>query len=95
MRVVQGSTLPARNRVLLGDDLRGILTTLRPDRALDRRLAALHNNGDDYTRAKTELIQELTGKARGDPGFSRRRRWGGVVSVGKSERCGRQRSLRR
>ena len=36
--------------------------------ALMRRLAALHDSGDDYTRAKTELIQELTDKARAERG---------------------------
>jgi len=38
--------------------------------ASKRRLAALHANGGDYTRAKTELIQELTDKARAERGLS-------------------------
>jgi hypothetical protein len=33
---------------------------------MKKRLAALDDNGDDYTRAKTELIQELTDKARAE-----------------------------
>ena len=57
--------------MLLGDYLRG-----HPDDAarygalaLKRRLAALHDNGGDYTRAKTELIQELTDKAGAERGL--------------------------
>jgi GrpB protein len=45
LHVVQASTLPTPNQVLLRD------------------------NGDDYTRAKTELIQELTDKARAERGL--------------------------
>ena len=37
--------------------------------ALKRRLAALHDDGAEYTRAKTELIQELTDKARAERGL--------------------------
>jgi GrpB-like predicted nucleotidyltransferase (UPF0157 family) len=37
--------------------------------ALKKRFAALDDNGDDYTRAKTELIQELTDKARAERGL--------------------------
>src|SRR5215472_8029251 len=43
--------------------------TTPPGTAHSRRLAALHDNGDDYTRAKTELIQELTDKARAERGL--------------------------
>jgi hypothetical protein len=46
LHVVQASTLPTPNQVLL------------------------RNNGDNYTRAKTELIQELTDKARAERGLS-------------------------
>lgn len=45
LHVVQASTLPTPNQVLLRD------------------------NGDDYTSAKTELIQELTDKARAERGL--------------------------
>ena len=37
--------------------------------ALMRRLAALHDSGDDYTRTKAELIQELTDRARAERGL--------------------------
>jgi GrpB-like predicted nucleotidyltransferase (UPF0157 family) len=37
--------------------------------ALKKRLAALDDNGDDYIRAKTELIQELTDQARAERGL--------------------------
>jgi hypothetical protein len=37
--------------------------------ALKRRLAALHDNGDDYTRAKSELIQELSDRAPAERGL--------------------------
>jgi len=37
--------------------------------ALKRRFAGLHANGGGYTRAKAELIQELTDKARAERGL--------------------------
>ena len=64
LHVVQATTLPTRNQVLLGDYLPGHPNDVARYGALKRRLAALHDNGGDYTRAKTELIQELTDKAR-------------------------------
>jgi GrpB-like predicted nucleotidyltransferase (UPF0157 family) len=63
LHVVQASTLPTRNQLLLREYLRGHPNDAGRYGALKRRLAALHDNGDDYTRAKTELIQELTDKA--------------------------------
>jgi GrpB-like predicted nucleotidyltransferase (UPF0157 family) len=68
LHVVQASTLPTRHQVLLGDYLRGHPDDVARYGALKRRLAALHDNGGDYTRAKTELIQELTDKARAERG---------------------------
>jgi hypothetical protein len=62
LHVVQASTLPTPNQVLLRD------------------------NGDDYTRAKTELIQELTDKARAERGLPPTG-WGRSEQCGKSERC--------
>ena len=67
--VVQASTLPTRNQVLLGDYLRGHPDDAARYGALKRRLAALHDYGGDYTSAKTELIQELTDKARAERGL--------------------------
>jgi GrpB-like predicted nucleotidyltransferase (UPF0157 family) len=69
LHVVQASTLPTRNQVLLGDYLRGHPDDVARYRALKRRLAALHDNGGDYTRAKTEVIRELTDKARAERGL--------------------------
>lgn len=69
LHVVQASTLPTRNQLLLGDYLRGHPDDAARYGALNRRLAALHDNGGDYTRAKTELIQELTDKARAERGL--------------------------
>jgi hypothetical protein len=42
----------------------------------------LRDNGDDYTKAKTELIQELTDKARAERGLPPTG-VGGVSSAGK------------
>ena len=36
---------------------------------LKQRLAAEHTDGTEYTKAKTELIQELTDRARADRGL--------------------------
>jgi GrpB-like predicted nucleotidyltransferase (UPF0157 family) len=66
--VVRASTLPARNQLLLGDYLRGHPDDVARYGALKRRLAPLHDNGGDYTRAKTELIQELTDEERAERG---------------------------
>jgi GrpB-like predicted nucleotidyltransferase (UPF0157 family) len=55
--------------VLLGDYLRGHPDDVARYGALKRRLAALHDNGGDCTRAKTELIQELTVRARAERGL--------------------------
>jgi GrpB-like predicted nucleotidyltransferase (UPF0157 family) len=70
LHVVQASTLPTRNQLLLRDYLRGHPDAAARYGALKRRLAALHDNGDDYTRAKTELIQELTDGARAERGLT-------------------------
>src|SRR5260370_40516431 len=67
LHVVQAGTLPTRNQVSLGDYLRAHADGAARYGALKRRLAALHDDGGDYTRAKTELIQELTGKWRAHP----------------------------
>ena len=59
-----------RPALLLDDYLRGHPDDAAWYGALKRRLAALHDNGGDYTRAKTELIQELTDQARADRGLT-------------------------
>jgi GrpB-like predicted nucleotidyltransferase (UPF0157 family) len=65
-----GQYLPTRNQLLRRDYLRGHPHDAAQYGALKRRLAALlHQNGDDCTRAKTELIQELTDKARAERGL--------------------------
>jgi GrpB-like predicted nucleotidyltransferase (UPF0157 family) len=69
LHVVQAGTLPTRNQVLLREHLRGHPDDAARYGALKRRLAALHDNGGDYTRAKTELIQELTDQARAERGL--------------------------
>ena len=53
---------------MLGDYLRGHPDDVARYGALKRRLAPLHDNGGDYTRAKTELIQELTDEERAERG---------------------------
>jgi len=70
LQVVQASTLPTRNQVLLGDYLRGHPDDVARYGAIKRRLAALHDKGGDHTRAKTELIQEFTDKERAERGRS-------------------------
>jgi GrpB-like predicted nucleotidyltransferase (UPF0157 family) len=69
LHVVPAGTLPTRNQVSLGDYLRAHADGAARYGALKRRLAALHDNGGDYTRAKAELIQELTDKARAERGL--------------------------
>lgn len=69
LHVVEASTFASRNQRLLRDYLRGHPDDAARYGALKRRLAALSDNGDDYTRAKTELIQELTDKARAQRGL--------------------------
>jgi GrpB-like predicted nucleotidyltransferase (UPF0157 family) len=69
LHVVHASTFATRNQLLLRDYLRSHPDDAARYGALKRRLAALHDNGDDYTRAKTELIQELTDKGRAERGL--------------------------
>ena len=69
LHVVQAGTLPTRNQVLLGDYLRAHADDAARYGALKRRLAALHDNGGNYTRAKAEFIQELADKARAERGL--------------------------
>jgi GrpB-like predicted nucleotidyltransferase (UPF0157 family) len=64
-----GQYLLTRNQLLLRDYLRQHPDDAARYGALKKRLAALDDNGDDYTRTKTELIQELTDKARAERGL--------------------------
>jgi GrpB-like predicted nucleotidyltransferase (UPF0157 family) len=69
LHVVPAGTFGERNEPLLRDYLRRY-----PDEAarygdLKRRLAAEGMEGEDYTRAKTELIQQLTDRARAELGL--------------------------
>src|SRR5262249_61205394 len=64
--------LPTRNQVLLGDYLRGHPDDAARYGALKRRLAALHDNGRDYTRAKTELSRNSPTRRGPSAGFCRR-----------------------
>jgi GrpB-like predicted nucleotidyltransferase (UPF0157 family) len=69
LHVVPAATFPQRNEVLLRDYLRR-----HPDEAaryadLKRGLAVSGAEGEDYTRAKTELIQQLTDRARAEVGL--------------------------
>jgi len=69
LHVVQATTFATRNQLLLRDYMRRHPDDAARYGALKRRLAALHDDGADYTRAKTDLIQELTDKARGERGL--------------------------
>ena len=75
LHVVAASTFATRNQRLLRDYLRSHPGDAARYGALKRRLAALHDNGAEYTRAKTELIQELTDKARAERGLPSQPVW--------------------
>jgi GrpB-like predicted nucleotidyltransferase (UPF0157 family) len=70
LHVVQASARRPLNQPLLRDYLRGHLDDAARYGALKRRLAALDDNGDDDTRAMTELIGELTDKVRAERGLT-------------------------
>jgi len=69
LHVVPADSWATRNERLLRDYLRGHPGDVRRYAELKRQLAARHTDGDDYTRGKTELIQELTDRARADRGL--------------------------
>jgi GrpB-like predicted nucleotidyltransferase (UPF0157 family) len=69
LHLVQAGTLQTRNQVLLGDHLHAHADDAARYGALKSRLAALHDNGGGYTRAKAELIRELADKARAERGL--------------------------
>jgi GrpB-like predicted nucleotidyltransferase (UPF0157 family) len=67
LHVVTAETWPTRNERLLRDYLRG-----HPRDAArygELKLLVLDNESDAYTRAKTDLIQELTDRARTELGL--------------------------
>ena len=70
LHVVPTDTFGIRSEQLLRDHLRAHPEDARRYAELKQRLAAEHtDDGDAYTRAKTELIQELTDRARADRGL--------------------------
>jgi GrpB-like predicted nucleotidyltransferase (UPF0157 family) len=64
LHVVPAANFATRNELLLRDYLRANPADARRYAALKRELAAGQQASADYTRAKTELIQELTDRAR-------------------------------
>lgn len=69
LHVVPAATWDTRNERLLRDHLRQHPEDARRYAELKQRLAAEHTDGTEYTKAKTELIQELTDRARADRGL--------------------------
>jgi len=69
LHVVPAGSWETNNERLLRDHLRGHPDDARRYAELKRRLATEHTDGLAYTRAKTELIQELTDRARADHGL--------------------------
>lgn len=66
LHVVPADGWETRNERLLRDHLRGHPADALRYAELKRRLATQHADGTDYTRAKAQLIQELTDRARAD-----------------------------
>jgi GrpB-like predicted nucleotidyltransferase (UPF0157 family) len=69
LHVVTALSWPARNQRLLRDWLRAHPDDVARYADLKRALAAGGLSADDYTRAKTGLIQELTDRARAERGL--------------------------
>jgi GrpB-like predicted nucleotidyltransferase (UPF0157 family) len=69
LHVVPSDTWETRNERLLRDHLRGHPGDAWRYGELKQRLAAEHTDGTEYTKAKTELIQELTDRARAARGL--------------------------
>ena len=69
LHVVPADAWDTRNQRLLRDYLRAHPEDARRYAELKQRLATEHADGDAYTEAKTELIQELTDRARADRGL--------------------------
>jgi GrpB-like predicted nucleotidyltransferase (UPF0157 family) len=69
LHVVPAETWPTRNERLLRDYLRAHPADAQRYADLKRDLAVRHEVGDDYTKGKTDLIQELTDRARAAAGL--------------------------
>jgi GrpB-like predicted nucleotidyltransferase (UPF0157 family) len=69
LHVVPVDTWPTRNERLLRDYLRDHPADVARYAELKRRLAGQHADAPGYTKAKTELIQELTDRARAARGL--------------------------
>jgi GrpB-like predicted nucleotidyltransferase (UPF0157 family) len=69
LHVVPAGTWADRNERLLRDHLRGHPADAARYADLKRDLAARHDGADSYTKAKTDLIQQLTDRARADRGL--------------------------
>jgi GrpB-like predicted nucleotidyltransferase (UPF0157 family) len=64
LHIVPADSWPTRNELLLRDYLRAHPADAQRYADLKRGLAARHESSAGYTRAKTDLIQELTDRAR-------------------------------
>lgn len=69
LHVVTADTWESRNERLLRDHLRADPAHVERYAALKQRLATSSTDEDAYTRAKTDLIQELVDAARADRGL--------------------------
>jgi GrpB-like predicted nucleotidyltransferase (UPF0157 family) len=69
LHVVTAASWPSRNERLLRDHLRANPDDRDRYAALKRELMEKHGPGDAYTRGKTDLIQEMTDKARAARGL--------------------------
>lgn len=69
LHVVPADTWPTRNEVLLRDHLRAHPADAQRYADLKRELILRNEESTDYTQAKTELIQELTDRARAERGL--------------------------
>ena len=69
LHVVKLETWPTRNQRILRDHLRAHPEDVSRYAQLKRTLAETAANGDAYTAAKTELIQELMDRARAERGL--------------------------
>lgn len=69
LHVVPARDFTTRNELLLRDYLRSHPGDVARYAELKRRLATVALSGDEYTRAKTDLIQELTDAARAERGL--------------------------
>lgn len=69
LHVVLAGTFTTRNELVLRDYLRRTPEAAHRYADLKRQLARQHDTPEGYTRAKTELIQELTDSARAELGL--------------------------